>query len=294
MPLPKSNQDLTGVRDFIANLHTQFASAATVIGPACTTLFDEVAGKLKGVLDGLPKDETAATHAGWALPENWAFEALGSANNLVSGLTLEVGRQKQLASAAVLNIGPNTLSDAVKAGTHIPKADHDAAVTAAVAAATADLVPKAKVDQLCSAAKFLGATEGRAALQAELDAKLAGDKLVTDRTAALTTAGLPLPEAEPKAWPDPGTPAAILRAPERFAAAKTTVEARLKGITEAGLQLPAELLSACWQPEAEYQKFHKTVTSIPALKVRAGQATAEPFATLPAGGGAASTGRMLG
>ena len=86
MPLPKSNKDLTGVREFIANLHTQFASAATVIGPACATLFDEVAGKLKGVLEGLPKDETAATHAGWALPENWAFEALGAANNLVSGL----------------------------------------------------------------------------------------------------------------------------------------------------------------------------------------------------------------
>ena len=116
--------------------------------------------------------------------------------------------------------------------------------------------------------------------------RLAGDKLVTDRTAALTTAGLPLPE------PDQ---AAILRGTdELFNAAKTTVEARLKGITEAGLQLPAELLSACWQPEAEYQKFHKTVTSIPALKVRGGQATAEPFASLPAGGGAASTGRMLG
>jgi hypothetical protein len=286
MPLPKSNQDLTGVREFIANLHTQFASAATVIGPACATLFDEVARKLKGVLDGLPKDETAATHAGWALPENWAFEALGAANNLVSGLSLEVGRQKQLASAAVLNIGPNVLSDAVKAGTHIPKADHDAAVSAAVSAATADLVPKAKVDQLCSAAKVLGATEGRAALQAEIAAKAAGDKLVTDRTAALTTAGLPLPDADGSA---------ILRATEElFTAAKTTVEARLTAITEAGLQLPSELLSAVWGAEAEYQKFHKTVTSIPALKVRAGQATAEPFATLPAGGGAASTGRMLG
>ena len=286
MPLPKSNKDLTGVREFVANLHTQFASAATVIGPACATLFDEVAGKLKGVLEGLPKDESAATHAGWALPENWAFEALGAANNLVSGLSLEVGRQKQLASAAVLNIGPNVLSDAVKAGTHWLKADHDAALASAVASATTNMVPKASVDQLCSAAKMLGATEGRAALQAELEAKTAGDKLVTDRTAALTTAGLPLPE------PDQ---AAILRGTdELFNAAKTTAQARLKGITEAGLQLPAELLSACWQPEAEYQKFHKTVTSIPALKVRAGQVTAEPFATLPAGGGAASTGRMLG
>jgi len=285
MPLPKSNKDLTGVRDFVANLHTQFASAATVIGPACATLFDEVAGKLKGVLEGLPKDETAATHAGWALPENWAFEALGAANNLVSGLSLEVGRQKQLASAAVLNIGPNVLSDALKAGTHLLKADHDAALASAVAAATANMVPKDKVDQLCSAAKSLGATEGRAALQAELDARLAGDKLATDRMAALTTAGLPVPDADQTA---------ILRGTdELFNAAKATAETRLKGITEAGLQLPAELLSAVWGGEPEYQKFHKTVTSIPALK-RAGQVTAEPFATLPAGGGAASTGRMLG
>ena len=292
MPLPKSNKDLTGVRDFVANLHTQFARAATVIGPACATLFEEVAGKLKGVLEGLPKDETAATHAGWALPENWAFEALGAANNLVSGLSLEVGRQKQLASAAVLNIGPNVLSDALKAGTHLLKADHDAAVTAAVSAATADLVPKASVDQLCSAAKLLGATEGRAALQAEMATQVAADKLATDRKAALTTAGLPLPDAEPNLGL---ASAAILRAPEaEFAAAKATAETRLKAITEAGLELPAELLSAVWGAEAEYKKFHKTVTSIPALKVRAGQVTAEPFATLPAGGGAASTARMLG
>ena len=109
---------------------------------------------------------------------------------------------------------------------------------------------------------------------------------MTDRKAALTTAGLPLPDADGSA---------ILRATEElFTAAKTTVEARLKAITEAGLELPAELLAAVWGAEAEYKKFHKTVTSIPALKVRAGLATAEPFATLPAGGGAASTGRMLG
>jgi hypothetical protein len=69
MPLPKSIKGLAGVREFIANLHTRFASAATVIGPACAPLFDEVAGKLQGVLGGLPKDEIAATHAGWALRE---------------------------------------------------------------------------------------------------------------------------------------------------------------------------------------------------------------------------------
>jgi hypothetical protein len=39
--------DLTWVRDFIA----------------CATIFDEVEGKLQGVLDGLPKDATMAALA---------------------------------------------------------------------------------------------------------------------------------------------------------------------------------------------------------------------------------------
>jgi len=111
-----------------------------------------------------------------------------------------------------------------------------------------------------------------------------GDKLAADRTAGLTTAGLPLPEAEVSA---------ILRASEdAFNAAKTLAETRLKGLTEAGLELPAELLSACWGSEAEFKKFQKTVTSIPALK-KGGTFKAEPFAT-PPGGGGTSTGRMLG
>jgi len=54
------------------------------------------------------------------------------------------------------------------------------------------------------------------------------------------------------------------------------------------------LLAACWTPEAEFKKFQKTVTSIPALKVRAGRATAEPFATPSAGGAASTTVPMLG
>jgi len=100
----------------------------------------------------------------------------------------------------------------------------------------------------------------------------------------LTTAGLPLPED-----------GAILRLAETdYATAKTTLETRIKTFTEAGLDLPAELLAQCWAPEADFKKFQKTVTSIPALKVRAGRASAEPFATLPAGGGANPTARMLG
>jgi len=79
-----------------------------------------------------------------------------------------------------------------------------------------------------------------------------------------------------------------------FTAAKGTVETRIKGFTEAGLELPAELLATCWATEAEFRKSQKTVNSIPALKVRAGRATAKPFATLLAGGAASATVPMLG
>lgn len=214
---------------------------------------------------------------------------MASTSGLLTQLGLELSKHKQMASAAPVD----TLAAALTAGTHLSKADHEAAVTKAVDAAIAtrtgaqgDLVPKTTVDQLCSAAKDLGIKEGRAAEKADAAALVAAEKLATDRTAALTTAGLPLPEPEV---------AAILRAPEAdFNAAKATAETRIRAFTEAGLELPTELLASCWAPEAEFKKFQKTVTSIPALKVRVGRATAEPFATPPTGGAASATVPMLG
>jgi len=287
MPQLKTNRDLGQVREFFTNLKSQFASAATVYEGPIKTLFEEVRGKLEAALNALPKE----SEGDWDLQctlDN-VVGCMASTSCLLTQLGLELSKHKQMASAAPVD----TLAAALAAGSHLSKADHETAVTKAVESAIAartgekgDLVPKTTVDQLCSAAKDLGIKEGRAAEKAEAEARLAAEKLATERTAALTQAGLPLPEAEV---------AAILRAPEAdFTAAKGTVETRIKGFTEAGLELPAELLAACWAPEAEFKKFQKTVTSIPALKVRAGRATAEPFATPPAGGAASANVPMLG
>jgi len=280
MPIPKT-KDLNGVREFFTNLKTQFASAAATQEGPIKSLFDEVTGKLQSVLAGLPLNVESEP--------DWLFDSLSSTTNLVSLLSLELSRVRTAASVT------DTLSAALAAGTHLSKADHEAGVKAAVATAIAertgdkgDLVTKTTVDQLCSAAKDLGIKEGRASLQSELDARLAGDKLASDRTAALTAAGIPLPESEV---------AAVLRASEdHFVAARTTVETRLKAFTEAGLELPSDLLANCWLPESDFKKFQKTVTSIPALKVRGGAVAAEPFASPPVGGGSGSgaTARMLG
>jgi hypothetical protein len=301
------------VREFFNNLKSQFASAATVYEGPIKTLFEEVRGKLENALNALPKESEGDWDMQCTLDN--VVGCMASTSSLLTQLGLELSKHKQMASAAkaleagasaaVLGEGhKDTLAAALTAGTHLSKGDHEAAVSKAVDAAIAartgaqgDLVAKTTVDQLCSAAKDLGIKEGRAAEKADAEARLAAEKLATERTAALTQAGLPLPEAEPNPGLAPNlglASAAILRAPEaEFAAARGTVETRIKGFTEAGLELPAELLAACWAPEAEFKKFQKTVTSIPALKVRAGR-VAEPFATPPAGGTASATVPMLG
>ena len=293
MPQLKANRDLGQVREFFTNLKSQFASAATVYEGPIKTLFEEVRGKLEGALNALPKESEGDLDLQCTLDN--VVGCMASTSSLLTQLGLELSKHKQMASAVPVD----TLAAALAAGTHLNKADHEAAVTKAVTAAITartgekgDLVPKTTVDQLCSAAKDLGIKEGRAAEKADAEARVAAEKLATERTAALTQAGLPLPEAEPNLGQ---ASAAILRAPEaEFTAARGTVETRIKGFTEAGLELPAELLATCWAPEAEFKKFQKTVTSIPALKVRAGRTTAEPFATPPAGGAASATVPMLG
>jgi hypothetical protein len=90
-------------------------------------------------------------------------------------------------------LASDTLAAALAASTRLGKADHEAAVTKAVAAvivartgAQSDLVPKTTVDQLCSTAKDLGINEGRAAEKADAEARLAEEKLATERTATGT------------------------------------------------------------------------------------------------------------
>ena len=279
---PVSAKDLQGVREFFTNLKTQFASTATVYEGPIKALFDEVTTKLEAVLSGLPK----SADADWCLTDklDWLFESLSSSNSLISLLTLELSKMKQTAASAAPAM-VDTLADALAAGTHLTKEAHEAALLAATTAATTDLVPKNTVDQLCSVAKNLGITEGREAVAAEAAAKLASEKLAGDRTAALTTAGLPLPDADV---------AAVLQASEEvFAAARTTAESRIKGFTEAGIELSPELAANVWASDAAFKTFQKTVASIPSLK-RSAAPTPEPFAAAPAGPTAGTKHIMFG
>ena len=199
-------KDLKAVREVFTNIRTQLASAATAFEGPLKVLFDEVTGKLGGLLDGLaeprPGTNDAAAHVSISEP---VVATLASATGLINLLTQENAKLRtgmsalQTTASATSNL--DTLAAAVAAGTHLSKADHEAAVTKAVEAAIAsrtgaqgDLVPKATVDQLCSAAKDLGIKEGREAATKEAATAVAAEKLATERTTALTTAGLPLPE----------------------------------------------------------------------------------------------------
>jgi hypothetical protein len=253
--MPKDSKDLEGVRGFFSGLRQQFASTATIYSGPIKSLFDDVVAKLDAALAALPK----TTDTNWSLNdqlENF-FYLLNSANCVANSLGLELSKVKQ----QMASIGPDAIAQAVTAGTHIPKTDFETAVSAAVAARTVeggDLVPKATVTQLCSAAKELGLKEGRTARDGELAVERAADTLAVTRRAALTQAGIPLPEAEVEA---------ILRAPEAdFAAARTLTENRLKGFTEAGIELTPELLGKAWLPEAAFGVFQKTVGAIPSLR----------------------------
>jgi hypothetical protein len=256
--MPKDSKDLEGVRGFFSGLRQQFASTATIYTGPIKSLFDDVVAKLDAALAALPK----TGEPNWSLTdqlENF-FYLLNSANCVANTLGLELSKVKQQ-MASMASIGPDAIEAAVKAGTHIPKTDFETAVSAAVVARTVeggDLVPKATVTQLCSAAKDLGLKEGRLARDTELAATKAADELATGRRTALTTAGLPLPEAEVEA---------ILSAPEAdFAAARTLAESRLLKLTEAGIELTPELRAKAWLSEAGYGVFHKTVSAIPSLK----------------------------
>jgi hypothetical protein len=253
--MPKDSKDLEGVRGFFSGLRQQFASTATIYTDPIKSLFDEVVAKLDAALAALPK----TTDTNWSLNdqlENF-FYLLNSANCVANSLGLELAKVKQ----QMASVGPDAIAAAVAAGTYIPKTDFEKAVDAAVAARTVeggDLVPKETVNQLCSAAKELGLKEGRTARDGEVAAERAADALATGRRTALTTAGLPLPEAEVEA---------ILRADEpTFTAARTLTENRLKGFTEAGIELTPELLGKAWLPEAAFGVFQKTVSAIPSLK----------------------------
>ena len=286
--LPKSSQDLEGLKAFFTNLRTQFASAAGVYEGPIQAMFTEVTGKLETVLAGLPK----TADSGWCLTEklDWLFDSLSSTSSLINGLTLELAKLKAekdamaATLAALPPVGAPPPEDPAAAATKL-----QLAIDAAIAARTAeagDLVPKSTVEQLCSAAKALGISEGRTAVELEHAAEVAAAQLQATRATALTTAGLPLPDA---------SVASVLRASEElFTAARATAETRLQALTAAGLELSPALLANVWAPASHYDVFQSLVTGIAALKRAPRPPASEPFASGPAGSGATPAKHMLG
>ena len=273
--IPKNGKDVEGVRNFLTNFQQLCSTSAIYEGPL-KQLFDELGAKLKAALEALPKDSTG----NWSVNDqaDSLFSLLACANNAAAALGLELSKLKnQMAGMVVLD-------DVLAAGTVIKKDDVAGQVTAAVTAAIAertgekgDLTTKELSQQLCSASHAKGIEEGIAQRNQQLADEQAALKVVSDRKQELTTAGLPLPEAEAET---------ILKAAQAdFDAAKTTTTARLKKFTEAGIDLPASLAGKVWLPEAGYKTFESTVFGVAELKNK--KPVDEPLATggLPAAGG---------
>ena len=127
---------------------------------------------------------------------------------------------------------------------------------------------KATVTQLCADAKLLGLTEGEKKVRDEQIAAAALAAKVTERKGVLSTAGLPLPDAEVDR---------LLGGPDtEFAAHRARCEAQLGEFAKRGIQLNAASAARAkvWLPTEQFNGFLALADGIPALK----GPSAEPFA----------------
>lgn len=269
--LPKG-KDLESVRAFLAGVKT-LASTATIYEGPIRTMFEELQAKVEAALAALPK----TTDANWSVNDqaDQLLGLLGCCNNVAATLGLELNRTRQTMAGMVV------LADEVTAGRVILATGLDAIVTTKIGEAIAlrtadkgDLVTRATMLSMCGASEAAGIQKGIDQHTAALAAAAAIEAKAAERKTALTTAGIPLPEAALDA---------VLRGEDAvFAAAQTLAGDRLKKLTTAGIHLTPDLLGKVWLDEAGYKTFESTVHSIPALKRVA--APDEPLAA-PTGGG---------
>jgi hypothetical protein len=261
IPIPTDAKDLKGLRDFCNNIRAQACSmAATTSGPL-KQVWDDLAEKYNQILSGLPTT-TDGTYD-LASQISCFFSALVNANAVASMATMALGTANStLATNTTLEV--NRL---VESGELIRKADLAAKIeTGVTAKVAADFVAKDTATQLCSDAKLTGIAEGKAAALADITAAEARKTVIATRSAALTTAGLPLPDAEVEKI--------LGGTEEEFNAAKALFETRKAEIKTAGITLAsAPLLAKLWLVEDKYAAFRGYINEIPALKV-----TPEPFA----------------
>jgi len=255
LTIPTDPKDLKGFRDFFITVRSQACSLAAACEGPLKTAWEDIVAKYDAVLAKLPKD----ADGNWTVASclDSLFNTLVSSNACASQLSLEMTKLRgQTASAVEAEV-----LSRITAGALVPMEKVAAQIEAAVAAkvAAGELIAKEAVTQLCSAAQTKGVTEGEAKVRGEIAAAAEAQKLIATRKTALTTAGLPLPDAEFESL--------LLGKDEDFATAQKLFGDRKVAFTTAGIQIPDELMANLWLPKDRFGTFEKTISSIPAFKV---------------------------
>lgn len=258
-PLPKNNKDLAGCRRFFTDVRTQACSLAGTYSGPLKQLWDDLVQKFDAAIAALPKE----SDGDWDLTQNLdnVFSCLTSANACLSQLSLELSKHRQTASELDAKV-TEEIGRRVASGDLIGKDSLSKAVEAAVQSRVSSglLVPETTVKQMCSAAKDVGITEGKAEADRLLQAERERQNLITQRKADLQKASVPLPEGEFER--------VLGLKEEEFKAAKSEFESRLALLKKDNIQLSSELLANLWLPKDQYATFEKMVRSIPGLQFR--------------------------
>ncbi len=259
--MPEPKKDFLALRTLLLGIQTQLCGTdpLTLEEPFRAT-FNGLKAEFEAALAKLPAAEPAPQDLGVQLQSLWScFYSLNSLFNSLLGST-------KAQKCAV----ETEIARQVTAGDLIPRAVLPARVTEQVTAqvTAGELVPKATVEQLCSVAKTNGLTEGEKKVRDEIAAKAAVTAKVAERTTALQTAGLPLPDAEIERL--------LGGTDEEFAAHRTRVEAHLAQFKDKGIQLAANSTARAkaWLAADAFKGFLALADGIPSLK----GGGAEPFA----------------
>lgn len=248
------------IRTAGGQFETTIASMLDYLDEPLKGKFLQVKGEINTMLAGLPATDAvpAANQANQVLSQ--LLGILQTAQSMMSSLS-EVAKT----SKAEMQSTRASLTTEVEAKVE---------TTLASKITSGELFKKADVDKLISDATATAVTSARAAITTE-------QKRVTERTAELTTAGLPIP-----------APDLLGKEDADFKTAKDTAAKRFPEVKDFGL--PADrVLSLCWGTEeksytdtlATMQAVKASASKTPAIRAAAfGNKTSPVLSAAPVGG----------
>lgn len=256
---------LDTIKEAFGQLLTSFNSIMGDLEEPWKTHFENLKGQYNSVLAALqPTDQAPA-----ALEASSLLTALHSSLlhaqslvSLVAGHRAELSKKCGELTTALASA--TSASAALEAS--LPE-KIQAAIDARIKAG--ELVPKDTLTSLCSEAKLQGEQAGEQKVRDELAAAAAKAKVLTDRKAAVQTAGLPLPED-----------ALLEGTDEEFTARQTVAATRVENLRKLGVSHNSATLVKAWLPADQYDNFEKCAAELLSQLPR-GRAL-EPFAG-PAG-----------